>query len=186
MDNKTKVVKDILVKALSKIDNGDDAMVVANFVYDNIRTIRHLEKRGMLTKDAENFPKGEYLAVDAGCRKNPGPTEYRGVLMPSGREYFRVLPFNGTNNLGEFLAIVHAFAKMKLDGISLPVYSDSEIAINWVNKKMCKTDFVKYKLDDSKHLADRALKWLNTHDYEPPRKWKTRDWGEIPADYGRK
>lgn len=134
----------------------------------------------------ESRPDGEYLVVDAGCRKNPGPVEYRGILMPSGKEYFSVRPFDGTNNLGEFLAIVHGLAQMEKDHISLPIYSDSQTAIGWVKKKTCKTDWVKYGLLDSKHLADRAVKWLMTHSYNPPRKWETKRWGEIPADYGRK
>ena len=49
------------------------------------------------------------LCVDAACSGSPGPLEYRGVDLRTGREIFRLGPFqNGTNNVGEFLAIVHA------------------------------------------------------------------------------
>ena len=46
------------------------------------------------------------LAVDAACAGNPGPMEYRGVLVRTGQEIFHVGPMEGgTNNIGEFLAI---------------------------------------------------------------------------------
>lgn len=148
--------------------------------------MRRLWRKYDKVNKCSDIPKGEYLVVDAACSKNPGPVEYRGILMPSGEEYFRVLPFDGTNNLGEFLAIVHALAKMKQEGKDLPIYFDSEIAIGWVNKKVCKTDFEKFGIMQSKPLADRAIRWLKTNKYRSPKKWKTQEWGEIPADYGRK
>ena len=46
---------------------------------------------------------------------------------------------DGTNNIGEFLAIVHALAFLKQRNLSLPIYSDSKIAMNWVRQKVCKT-----------------------------------------------
>ena len=180
------LVTKMLNNALMMLERGDEADNVVDILLDNLKSFRRLEKHDKRNVDSSKYPDGEYVVVDVGCRKNPGPTEYRGILMPSREEYFRVLPFDGTNNLGEFLAIVHAMAKMEKDGIKLPIYSDSQIAINWVNKKICKTNWEKYGLEHSKHLADRALAWLKTHSYELPRKWQTRDWGEIPADYGRK
>ena len=59
----------------------------------------------------ENFDMN-CLAVDAACSGNPGPMEYRGVYLLTGQEVFHFGPVYGTNNIGEFLAIVHALALM--------------------------------------------------------------------------
>ena len=130
------------------------------------------------------------LCVDAACSGNPGVMEYRGVYLPSRSTIFEMGPFpKGTNNIGEFLAIVHALALIQQRGLSqLVVYSDSQIALTWVRKKRCKTLLERTSetapLFD---LIDRAERWLQTHTYTTPiYKWDTVHWGEIPADYGRK
>ena len=86
----------------------------------------------------ENFDMN-CLAVDAACSGNPGPMEYRGVYLLTGQEVFHFGPVYGTNNIGEFLAIVHALALMKQKNINMPVYSDSRNALSWVKQKKCKT-----------------------------------------------
>ena len=36
-------------------------------------------------------------------------------------------------------------------------------------------------------MIERAEKWLKSHVYNNPLiKWETSEWGEIPADFGRK
>ena len=60
-----------------------------------------------------NYDKNKAWAVDAGCSGNPGPMEYRGVDMRTGKQIFHFGPIQGTNNIGEFLAIVHALALME-------------------------------------------------------------------------
>lgn len=136
-----------------------------------------------------NRPTGEYLAVDAACSGNPGRMEYRGIYSITGTEVFRQGPYeDGTNNIGEFLAIVHALALQTKNGTSLPIYSDSANAITWVRKKKCNT---KLEEKDSNKaifdLIDRAESWLETHKTTIPLyKWETSRWGEIPADFGRK
>lgn len=37
-------------------------------------------------------------------------------------------------------------------------------------------------------MIERAERWLQTNSYSemPLRKWETAQWGEIPADFGRK
>ena len=70
------------------------------------------------------------IAVDAACSKNPGPVEYRGVDTKTGITLFKVGPLaDGTNNIGEFLAIVHALAMTAQQGVATPIYSDSRNAI---------------------------------------------------------
>lgn len=129
------------------------------------------------------------VSVDAACSGNPGPMEYRGVETDSGNEIFHHGPVpNGTNNIGEFLAIVHALALLKRENSNLPLYSDSEIAIGWVKKKQMNTTVPRDEsTEEVWSLIDRATAWLqaNTYDNEIY-KWDTENWGEIKADFGRK
>ena len=130
------------------------------------------------------------LAVDAGCMGNPGIMEYRGVYVQTGQEVFKVGPYHdGTNNIGEFLAIVHALALMEQRGIKGKViYSDSYNAALWVKKRKCKTTLVRDARTAKLHeVIARAENWLLTHPCATPvLKWDTAQWGEIPADFGRK
>jgi len=131
----------------------------------------------------------ESLAVDAACSGNPGAMEYRGILVATGEELFRKGPWlQGTNNIGEFLAIVHALALMKQKNMDIPVYSDSQNAIFWIQKKQCKTRLE--QTSDNAPVFDligRAEKWLKENSYSNAvLKWDTASWGEIPADFGRK
>ena len=96
------------------------------------------EKEKPATALPENFNLN-CLAVDAACSGNPGPMEYRGVYLLTGQEIFHFGPVYGTNNIGEFLAIVHGLALLKQKGLDMPIYSDSRNALNWVKQKKCKT-----------------------------------------------
>ncbi|MGE5601734.1 MAG: viroplasmin family protein [Nitrososphaerales archaeon] len=136
---------------------------------------------------------GEFIAdsyaVDAACSGNPGPLEYRCVHVASGREIFKQGPFeNGTNNIGEFLAIVHALALFKKRGVLAPIYSDSENAIGWVRRKKCRTKLARDERNEVLFdLVDRAEAWLADNEYpNQVLKWETDAWGESPADFGRK
>lgn len=127
--------------------------------------------------------------VDAACSGNPGKMEYRGVEIPSKRLIFHFGPMYGTNNIGEFLAIVHALALAQQQGIEhLRIYSDSRNAINWIRQKQCKTKLARTRKSAPLYaLIERAETWLRTHTFSyPVLKWETEDWGEIPADFGRK
>ncbi|WP_372632067.1 ribonuclease H [Cohnella sp.] len=129
------------------------------------------------------------ISVDVGTQGNPGPVEYKGVDTRTGEVIFSVGPVKkGTNNLGEFLAIVHALAYLKKIGSSKTVYSDSVNALKWVKQKEVSSTLVR---DESTReiwdLTDRAVRWLKTNDYpNKVLKWQTKEWGEIKADYGRK
>ncbi len=129
------------------------------------------------------------LAVDAACSGNPGDMEYRGVYTASHQEIFHIGPLSkGTNNVGEFLALVHGLALLKQKNCNIPIYSDSRNAIAWVKKKKCKT--LLEKVPENEPIFDliaRAEKWLQENTYTTPiYKWETAVWGEIPADFGRK
>lgn len=129
------------------------------------------------------------IAVDAACSGNPGTMYYRAIDLSTGTVYFSQGPFlRATNNIGEFLAIVHALAQLSLSGDTRTIYSDSKIAISWVKQKRCKTKLpVEPANKKVFELIERAEKWLHTHTYSNPiLKWETQLWGEIPADYGNK
>ncbi|RDW18640.1 ribonuclease H [Oceanobacillus arenosus] len=129
------------------------------------------------------------ISVDVGTRGNPGPVEYQGVDTETGEVIFSYGPISkGTNNLGEFLAIVHALAYLNQIGSNKTVYTDSRNAMKWIREKAVSTTL---KRDESTaeiwDLIDRALDWLHHHSYENKiLKWDTKNWGEIKADYGRK
>lgn len=132
----------------------------------------------------------ESLAVDAACAGNPGELEYRGVLTNTKKQVFIQGPFKkGTNNIGEFLALVHGLALLKSKKLdTYPIYSDSKIAISWVKKKQCRTN-LEFTSENKPllELIKRAEKWLKENSYKNPiLKWETMAWGEIPADFGRK
>ena len=147
-------------------------------------------------------PFSTFIAVDAACSGNPGKMEYQGVFVDNGiqppvtTQLFKSPVFeHGTNNIGEFLAIVHALAWMKKKKVQFPLYSDSVNAQKWVREKHCKTQL--QPNDKNAYLFEliaRAEKWLHENDDWmkehaldiPVLKWKTEIWGEIPADFGRK
>ena len=140
-------------------------------------------------------PISPAIAVDAACAGNPGKMEYQGVFVdfgtqpPTTSNLFKSQVFpNGTNNIGEFLAIVHALALQKKHGWKYPIYSDSVNAQLWIRQKKCKTKLQRNAKNDYLfQLVERAENWLNNNAIEVPiLKWKTEIWGEIPADYGRK
>jgi len=129
------------------------------------------------------------LAVDAACSGNPGVLEFRGVVADTGTEVFRRGPFvQGTNNIGEFLALILGLAYLKKYNLPWTLYTDSVTAMAWVRAKKCKT-----KLQctaDNQELFRMILageQWLRDNTWTTPiRKWETTLWGEIPADFGRK
>lgn len=131
----------------------------------------------------------ESLCVDAACSGNPGLMEYRGVYARTGEQVFHQGPYEyGTNNIGEFLAIVHGLALLKQKGLLMPIYSDSANAIKWVREKKCKTKLERVPENLSLfYMIERAEKWLKENSYNTQiLKWETSQWGEIPADFGRK
>ncbi len=129
------------------------------------------------------------LSVDAACSGNPGVMEYRGVDTATGREIFRLGPFeHATNNIGEFLALVHGLALLKQYNKTMPIYSDSVNAMAWVRAKKCRTKLARTEKNiEVFNLIARAERWLEDNHYTTQiLKWDTPNWGEIPADFGRK
>ena len=154
-------------------------------------TILSIDDMGMtvVRPDVEGpRPQLDALAVDAACSGNPGTMEYQGVYVASRTQLFHYKAPLDTNNIGEFLAIVHGLAYLKQHNMQQPIYSDSETAIGWVRARQCRTKLA--LTPETKNLYDiirRAEAWLHNNTYTTQiLKWDTDHWGEIPADFGRK
>lgn len=134
-------------------------------------------------------PNYHSISVDAASSGNPGKMEYRGVDTKTKKQLFTQGPFEeGTNNIGEFLALVHGLALLKKKDSDRILYTDSKTAMNWVKKKICNTKLPRNEKNKTLfELVDRAVDWLKNNSYKTVIvKWETKAWGEIPADFGRK
>ncbi len=140
-------------------------------------------------KAAYGTPNWNSIAVDAACSSSTNLMEYQGVDVKTNQVLFKQGPFyGGTNNIGEFLGIVHGLGYLKQKNISLPIYTDSRTAMKWVRDKKTKTTMIETQANTKLFdLIRRAEKWLRSNTYETEIiKWETKAWGEIPADFGRK
>lgn len=154
-------------------------------------TMLSVDELGMtVVRPDASGPKPELksIAVDAACSGNPGVMEYQGVYVASRTQLFHYKAPMGTNNIGEFLAIVHGLAYLKKNNMSEILYSDSVNAINWVKAKQCRTKLaLTPETEKLYEIIHRAEAWLHNNRYTTEiRKWETELWGEIPADFGRK
>lgn len=178
-----------IFKSFETMELAQDAFKSSSFDY--------IGKNGLKTEiilsDEERLligePIEESIAVDGAWNTGTGVVEYQGVFTKGKKIIFKKGPFDdGTINIVEFLAIVHALAYCKQNNISHPIYSDSVTALSWVRDKQTRTD---HKPSDKNktlfELMDRATKWLNENEYENKvLKWESKAWGENPADFGRK
>jgi ribonuclease HI len=130
------------------------------------------------------------ISVDAACSGNPGAMEYQGVHTKTKELLFHQGPFaHATNNVGEFLALIHGLAYLqKIGRADMPIYSDSRTAQAWVRNRKMKSELERIpKNKEVWVLIDRAVGWMEVNTWRNPiLKWETTDWGEIPADFGRK
>lgn len=134
-------------------------------------------------------PNLNSISVDAASSGNPGVMEYRGVDTQTKALLFHKGPFQkATNNIGEFLALVHGLALLKNQESQVMLYTDSVTAMSWVSKKKCNTKLKRSKENQAVFvLIDRAEQWLQNNTFTTKVvKWETKSWGEIPADFGRK
>ncbi len=176
-------------KSFSTLQEANDAFLSDWNDFIGKNTISTQAISDYKTLPEEERPNLEGIAVDAACKGNPGDMEYRGVDLKTGFQLFHLGPLaNGTNNIGEFLAIVHALALFYVNNPKFVIYSDSKIAINWVKNKKAKSKLEKTASNERIFsLIERAEKWLQSNEYaNPVLKWNTELWGEIPADFGRK
>lgn len=167
---------DAKYKAFPTLESAQDAFINKNFFF---KAVAEVSKKAPVIG----------ICVDAAFSSKTKAMEYRAVLLPEKKEIFLQGPYyDATNNIGEFLAIVHALALCFQKKRNDDIYSDSQTAIAWVRNKKTKTNLElternKYLFE----LIDRAEKWLQEHTYSNKvLKWQTEIWGEIPADFGRK
>ena len=151
------------------------------------------QRRAVATKpsvaSARTKPIYPALTVDAACSGNPGVLEFRGVIADTGTEVFHRGPFpKGTNNIGEFLAIVLGLAYLKQHNLPWVLYSDSRTALAWLKKGHVNTKLVCTPANQTLfQMLQAAEQWLHDNTYTTRvYKWDTEAWGEIPADFGRK
>jgi len=139
-------------------------------------------------KTAKVKPVLPSISVDAACSGSPGPLEYRGVNTETGEQIFRAGPYpDGTNNVGEFLAILRAMDHLSKHKLDWPIYSDSETAMTWVKAKKCNTKLARLSSNAMLfQLIARAEQTLKGFQIFRVIKWDTELWGENPADFGRK
>lgn len=175
-------------KSFSTRAEAETAIALANRDGQLLASATH-QQPGKRSQSSPGHLIEDSICVDAACSGNPGAVEYRGVCTATREVLFHQGPIpHGTNNLGEFLAIVHALAYLKQQGNNLPIYSDSETAILWVKNKQVRTTLKQNsKSEEIFNLIERALDWLQNNEYRTlVLKWDTKAWGEIPADFGRK
>ena len=159
---------------------------------EQIELLASIAKHRPAPVNYESFPdiRLDSLAVDAACSKNPGPVEYQGVWVRTGERIFHVGPIEGgTNNIGEYLALVHGLALLKSQGRpNTPIYTDSRTARAWVRNRQPKTTLPRTPQNERLfEMIERATAWLNANPLTNPiLTWDTPAWGEIPADFGRK
>lgn len=156
----------------------------------HINNVLIINEQGLteIKPGTKNPPILDSLAVDAACAGNPGVMEYQGVYVATRTQIFHFKSPIGTNNIGEFLALVHGLAYLKKHRLNQIIYSDSVNAINWVKRKECRTKLpMNEQTVELWNMIRRAEYWLQNNTYTTEiRKWDTDHWGEIPADFGRK
>lgn len=157
----------------------------SSFFKKNTATINKINSQ----TTSESKPVSPSICVDAACSGVPGPVEWRGVNIINGKELFKAGPYQqGTNNIGEFLAIVQGLKWLTANNFEWVLYSDSMNAISWVKQKKCKTKQGKnhYNRELFKLIVE-SEQWLQDNPIHPAvLKWLTDKWGENPADFGRK
>ena len=184
-------VKGAKYKAFENRGQAEEAFRIGaqKFLEQSKDSSKKPKKKKIDWRKVKNGPILDSIAVDAACSGNPGEMEYRGVYLRTEKEIFRKKFELGTNNIGEFLAIVKALHYLQKNNLpQMPIYSDSEIAISWVRQKKCKTKLKRNDKTEKLFVAiEAAEEWLKQNPpTNPIIKWPTERWGEIPADFGRK
>ena len=174
-----KNIKGSLFKSFTKLEDAKKAYVQGYEEY----------KQNLDLKNISEGPELNSISVDAASSGNPGIMEYQGVDTNTKEVLFKMGPFNNaTNNIGEFLALVHGIAILVKQSNKKIIYSDSITAMSWVRKKRCQTKLKRNEENEEVFvLIEKAITWLKENNYSIIiKKWDTRNWGEIPADFGRK
>ena len=133
------------------------------------------------------------ICTDAACQGNPWNLEWRGVDTQSWKQLFRSNVYTEwTVNIGEYIALLQGM-KYLIDTqrSDWSIYTDSRVAMsrvkNWKHKSQLNWTNYNTKL---KHVLDQwGLRSEANRVYIDQMKIvkrKTKERGEIPADFGRK
>lgn len=165
----------------------EEAEIALQEWWEKYYEVKNITKKEKV--NSEDIPFfAESIAVDAACSGNPWEMEYRGIDLQNWDEIFHEKFKIWTNNIGEFLAIIHWLKYLWND--NRVIYSDSRIAMSWVNQWKCKTQINADKNSDF-WITLKAVEWAENWLKENWIKHRilkrnTEDWWEIPADFGRK
>lgn len=126
----------------------------------------------------------EGIAVDAAHSTKNKKTEYQAVDLKTGEILFYEDIGNQTINIGEFLAIVQA-VKYIIEHDYQPkvIFSDSNTAISWFKNKKTASGKRNMSLVKAEVYLRSMAYWIDEIEVV---KWDNRQWGETPADFGRK
>lgn len=125
----------------------------------------------------------EGICSDGATSGNPGPSEYQVTDLLGNVIVHRKLGIR-SNNFAE-LAGIGAMVKYAIQsGETKILWSDSKIAMGWIFTQRIGQTVRDRALIQKMALVIRDL--FNEHPELELKKWKTREWGEIPADFGRK
>lgn len=203
-ERQVKGVEGARYKGFPTREEAENAFAGSPLEYFSQAVKQKVDRLNIALLPSEQQPQYPALAVDGACSGNPGKMEYQGVDAATGTQIFHYGPvLGGTNNIGEFLAIVHALALMKRQAeqalaagnaalaeqlLTMRIYSDSRTAQAWVRERKCKTKLAMTEENAQLfQVIQRAENWLQVNSYRNPVvKWQTELWGEIPADFGRK
>jgi ribonuclease HI len=167
--------------------NREEAEIALQEWWEKYYEVKNITKKEKV--NSEDIPFfAESIAVDAACSGNPWEMEYRGIDLQNWDEIFHEKFKIWTNNIGEFLAIVHGLKYLWDD--NRVIYSDSRIAMSWISQWKCKTQINADQNPDF-WITLKAIEWAENWLKEnwikhKILKWNTEDWWEIPADFGRK
>ena len=167
--------------------NREEAEIALQEWWEKHYEVKKTEKKDVVKNEDIPF-FAESIAVDAACSGNPWEMEYRGVDLQTWKEIFHEKFVIWTNNIGEFLAIVHGLKYLWDD--NRVIYSDSRIAMSWISQWKCKTQINADQNPDF-WITLKAIEWAENWLKENWIKHRilkrnTEDCWEIPADFGRK
>lgn len=175
-------------KSFDTMKEAQEAFSIVGYNFLEHKKEKPAIKRSPNTLLNDGLPIIDAICTDAACSGNPGEMEYQGVYVKTGKRLFHYYSPIGTNNIGEFLGLVHGLSYLKRHNYPQPLYTDSVNAIKWVREKKCKTKLpLNAQTEKLFEYIHRAEHWLQTNTYTTKiLKWDTENWGEIPADFNRK
>lgn len=107
---------------------------------------------------------------------------YKGFNESTNKWIFKV-KYKGycTQNVADFMAIVHALHYCKINNIDLPIYNDNLVAIKWVKDKKVNSLLIKTKENHELFQSfENALVILKQNDFlNPILFWKKKELGNI-------